>query len=196
MYDAVADEYCYPGTTVLRNKLDLRDADELASFEAEMSDARADEEAPAGELDFKHFKAIHHHLFQDVYDWAGKTRNVRISKGGNPFAFPEHIENQAKKLFTQLKEDRLLQELLAKDFAEKSAHFLAELNVIHAFREGNGRTQLSFFLLLAEQAGHPIDLDRFDPDDVLDAMIASFEGNEAPLAAIIKELVEGAADQE
>ena len=196
MYDAVADEYCYPGTTVLKNKLDLRDADELASFEAEMSDARADEEAPAGELDFKHFKAIHHHLFQDVYDWAGETRNVRMSKGGNPFAFPEHIENQAKKLFTQLKEDSLLQELLAKDFAEKSAHFLAELNVIHAFREGNGRTQLSFFLLLAEQAGHPIDLDRFDPDAFLDAMIASFEGNEAPLAAIIKELVEGEADQE
>jgi cell filamentation protein len=196
MYDAVADEYCYPGTTVLKNKLDLRDADELASFEAEMSDARADEEAPAGELDFKHFKAIHHHLFQDVYDWAGKTRNVRMSKGGNPFAFPENIENQAKKLFTQLKEDSMLQELLAKDFAEKSAHFLAELNVIHAFREGNGRTQLSFFLLLAEQAGHPIDLDRFDPDDFLDAMIASFQGNEAPLAAIIKELVEGEADQE
>src|SRR5665213_516213 len=57
MYDAVADDYCYPDTTVLRNRLDLRDAAELADFEAEVSDARADEEAPAGDLDFKHFKA-------------------------------------------------------------------------------------------------------------------------------------------
>lgn len=194
MYDAIADDYCYSGTTVLKNKLDLRDADELASFEAEMSDARADEEAHTGELDFEHFKAVHHHLFQDVYDWAGKTRNVRMSKGGNPFAFPD-IENEAKKLFTQLKEDNFLQDISGKDFAEKSAHFLSELNVIHAFREGNGRTQLSFFLLLAEHAGHPIDLDRFDPDAFLDAMIASFNGDEAPLAAIIEELVEDDDDQ-
>ena len=70
MYDAVADDYCYPGTTVLKNKLDLTDADELAAFEAEVSDARADEEAPAGGLDYAHFKAMHRHLFQDVYDWA------------------------------------------------------------------------------------------------------------------------------
>jgi cell filamentation protein len=160
MYDAVGDDYCYAGTTVLKNKLDLRDADELASFEAEMSDARADEEAPAGELDFKHFKAIHHHLFQDVYDWAGKTRNVRMSKGGNPFAFPENIENEATKLFTQLEEDNFLQDLLAKDFAEKSAHFLAELNVIHAFREGNGRIDqrlgdtLAAITLAHEETGH------------------------------------------
>jgi len=49
MYDAVADDYCYPGTTVLKNKLDLRDAAELADFEAEVSDARADEEVPGGD---------------------------------------------------------------------------------------------------------------------------------------------------
>lgn len=85
MYDAVADDYCYPGTTVLKNKLDLTDADELDAFEAEVSDARADEELPAGDLDFAHFKAVHGHLFQDVYDWAGKIRTVRMSKGGNPF---------------------------------------------------------------------------------------------------------------
>lgn len=59
MYDAAADDYCYPGTTVLKNKLDLQDANELADFEAEVSDARADEEVPSGDLDFRHFKAIH-----------------------------------------------------------------------------------------------------------------------------------------
>lgn len=102
MYDAVVDDYCYPGTTVLKNKVDLREAEELVSFEAEVSDVRAGEELPAGDLDFAHFKAIHGHQFQDVYDWAGKIRTVRISKGGNMFCFPENIENEARKLFVQL----------------------------------------------------------------------------------------------
>jgi cell filamentation protein, protein adenylyltransferase len=194
MYDAVADDYCYPGTTVLKNKLDLRDAAELADFEAEVSDTRADEEAPAGDLDFKHFKAVHGHLFQDVYDWAGKIRIVRMSKGGNMFCFPENIENQARKLFAQLKKDKFLAGLEPEEFAEKAAHFLSELNVIHAFREGNGRTQLSFFLLLADQAGYPIELDDLDPDAFLNAMIASFDGDEEPLAAVIRGLVEDRAN--
>jgi|ERR1700724_1514040 cell filamentation protein len=80
MYDAVADDYCYPGTTVLKNKLNLTDADELAAFEAEVSDARADEEAPGGDLDYAHFKAIHRHLFQDVYDWAGEAPEPCVSR--------------------------------------------------------------------------------------------------------------------
>jgi cell filamentation protein len=181
---------CYPDTTVLKNKLDLRDPEELAAFEAEVSDARADEELPVGDLDFKHFKAIHRHLFQDVYDWAGEVRTVRISKDGSMFCYPENIESEAKKLFTQLEKDNFLQDLSPEEFAEKSAQLLAYLNAIHAFREGNGRTQLSFFLLLADQAGQSIDLGELDPEAFLDAMITSFKGDEAPLAAVIHDLVE------
>ncbi|WP_376707086.1 Fic family protein [Bradyrhizobium agreste] len=73
---------------------------------------------------------------------------------------------------------------------KRAAHFLSELNVIHAFREGNGRTQLSFFLLLADRAGHPIDLEDLDPYAFLNAMIAAFDGDEAPLAGVIQGLVE------
>jgi cell filamentation protein len=189
MYDAVADDYCYPGTTVLKNNLNLTDADELAAFEAEVSDARADEEAPAGDLDYAHFKAIHHHLFQDVYDWAGEARTVRISKDSSMFCYPENIESEATKLFAKLKTAKFLQGLSSKDFAKQVAHFLTELNAIHAFREGNGRAQLSFFLLLADQAGHPLDFDDFDPDAFLEAMIVSFGGDEAPLVSFIENLV-------
>lgn len=189
MYDAVADDYCYPGTTILKNKLDLREPEELVAFEAEVSDARSDEELPAGNLDFEHFKAIHRHLFQDVYDWAGEVRKVRISKGGSMFCYPENIEREAKGLFTQLERDNFLKDLSPKEFAQKSAHFLAELNAIHSFREGNGRTQLSFFLLLADQAGQSINLDELDPKALLDAMIASFKGDDRPLAAVIEDLV-------
>jgi cell filamentation protein len=189
MYDTVADDYCYPGTTVLKNKLDLTDADELAAFEAEVSDARADEEAPSGDLDYAHFKAIHRHLFQDVYDWAGEARTVRISKDNSMFCYPENIDSEATKLFAKLKTDKFLQDLSSKGFAKQAAHFLAELNAVHAFRDGNGRAQLSFFLLLADEAGHPLDFVNFDPDAFLNAMITSFGGDEASLAKLIEGLV-------
>jgi cell filamentation protein len=189
MYDAIDDPYTYENSTVLVNKLDLREQAELDAFEAEISSARADEPLPEGNLDFAHYKAVHHHLFQDVYEWAGETRTVRIFKGGNPFCFPENIESQTKKLFDELQTDGLLQSLDGQAFAERAAHFPAELNAIHAFREGNGRSQLTFFALLADYAGHPIDLDKLDPHEMLDAMIASFDGEEAKLANVINSLM-------
>ena len=189
MYDATDDPYTYENSTVLVNKLDLREQIELDAFEAEISSARSEEPLPEGNLDFTHYKAVHYHLVQDVYEWAGNARTVRIFKGGNPFCFPENIDNQATKLFGELRADNFLRGLNGPAFAEKAAHFLAELNVIHAFREGNGRSELTFFALLADYAGHPVDLDRLDPPAMLDAMIASFEGDEAKLAAVIKGLI-------
>jgi cell filamentation protein len=189
MYDAIDDPYTYENSTVLVNKLDLRDQDELDDFEAEISSARAGEQLPDGKLDFAHFCAVHHHLFQDVYNWAGETRTVRISKQGSAFCFPEHIDAQAAKLFSDLKAADFFQNLPSTDFTEKSAHFLAELNAIHAFREGNGRAQLTFFALLADRAGWSLDFDKLDPDTMLNAMISSFGGDEAELAKVIRELI-------
>jgi cell filamentation protein len=189
MYDAIDDPYTYQNSTVLINKLNLRDQQGLDDFEAEISSARADEPLPEGDLDFSHYCAIHHHLFQDVYDWAGQVRTVRIAKGGNPFCFPEHIETQASKLFADLKAVNFLCDLAPADFVAQSAHFLSELNAIHAFREGNGRSQLAFLTLLANEAGHPLDLSKLPPDEMLSAMIASFEGNEEPLRTMIEGLV-------
>jgi cell filamentation protein len=189
MYDAAEDPYTYKNTTVLRNKLDLRTQAELDAFEAEISSARAEEPLPEGALDFAHYCAIHHHLFQDVYDWAGQPRTVRISKGGNPFCFPENIQNQATRLFDELRKSGHFQNLDQEEFTGKAVHFLAELNAIHAFREGNGRAQLTFLALLAESAGHPLDYNKLDPEKMLEAMIASFDGNEQKLAEVIRALI-------
>jgi cell filamentation protein len=188
MYDAIDDPYTYEKSTVLKNRLDLRAQGELDAFEAEISSARAEEPLPEGSLDFAHYKAVHHHLFQDVYGWAGQVRTVRISKGGSPFCFPENIEDQAAKLFDGLRAADYLRNLDARAFSGKAAHFLAELNAIHAFREGNGRSQLTFFALLADHAGHPLDLDKLQAGEMLDAMIASFGGDENKLAAIVERL--------
>ena len=190
MYDAIDDPYTYERSTVLVNKLDLRDQDELEAYEAEISNARSGEPLPEGQLDFEHYCAIHHHLFQDVYSWAGKPRTVRISKQGSPFCFPEHIEAQAAKLFADLKRASFFDDLKPDDFSAQAAHFLSELNAIHAFREGNGRTQLSFFAMLAENAGHPLDLEKLDPESMLNAMIESFGGDERKLAGVIRDLID------
>src|SRR5947209_7339058 len=189
MYDAIEDPYTYKNSTVLVNKLDLRSQAELEAFEAEISSARAEEPLPDGSMDFEHYKAIHHHLFQDVYHWAGHVRTVRIAKGGNPFCFPENIEGQANKLFDDLQSAGHLRNLDAQTFASKAAHFLAELNAIHAFREGNGRSQLTFFDMLATHAGYPPDMDHLDTKRMLEAMIASFDGDETQLRDRIAELI-------
>lgn len=120
---------------------------------------------------------------------AGQIRTVRISKGGNPFCFPENIEGQASKLFGDLQSADHLRNLDAQAFADKAAHFLAELNAIHAFREGNGRSQLTFFALLADYAGYPLKIEKLNPEEMLAAMIASFDGDERRLANVIRGLI-------
>ena len=181
MYDAVKDPYCYPGTTVLRNFADVRTQAELDAFEAVLTKQRADEPLPPGRLSIAQYRAIHHHLFQDVYEWAGTYRTVRISKDGSAFSYPENIDREMRKLFQWLRAKRYLKGLSREQFAAGAARFLSELNAIHPFREGNGRTQTTFLTLLAEQAGHPLDLTKLDPEEFLAAMIASFKGNDVAL---------------
>jgi hypothetical protein len=117
-------------------------------------------------------------------------RGPRISKGGSSFCYPENIDREIGRLFTDLAKQKYLSGLDSDSFANKAAHFLAELNAIHPFREGNGRTQLSFMTALAEQAGHPFALERIDPKAMLDAAITSFGGSEKPLATLIRGLID------
>jgi cell filamentation protein len=189
MYAAIDDPYCYPGTTILINRLGLRSQRELDAFESEISLQRSTESLPSGRLSYTHYRAIHRHLFQDVYSWAGKVRTVRISKGESTFCYPEHIDQEMAKLFKALGRAGHLRGTSPHAFAKQAAHFLAELNAIHPFREGNGRTQLTFLTLLAEKAGHPLALRKMNPERIMKAVIASFGGQEGSLAQMILDLI-------
>ncbi|HEV7877920.1 Fic/DOC family protein [Bradyrhizobium sp.] len=189
MYDATDDPYCYEGTSVLKNRLGLQSQDQLTEFEHAISSQRAEEPLPAGNLDQRHYCALHRHLYQDVYDWAGELRTVRTSKGGSMFCYPENIAAQLAKLFRDLAAAKQFTELDSDGFARAAAHFLAELNAIHPFREGNGRTQLTFLKLIATAAGHSMEFGRLDAPAMLQAMIASFSGDEEPLARLIRQLI-------
>jgi cell filamentation protein len=178
MYDVANDPYCYPNSSVLKNLADLRTASGLEAYETAMTAQRFDEPLPAGRLSLSHYLAIHHHLFQDVYAWAGKLRRTRTGKGSSWFCYPEHIRRELAVLFGQLREDGFLRGLARDVFVTKAASFLAALNAIHAFRDGNGRTQLTFVAILADQAGYPLRADQLSPASFLKAMIASFQGDE------------------
>lgn len=191
MYDVEDETYCYRGTTVLRNKPSLRAQRDLDRFEAVMTAQRFDEPLPSGRLTVSHFRAVHRHIFQDVYGWAGQFRTVRIRKGESPFCYPEHIAREMSRLFDGLRAHRYLVGTDAVAFADRAATFLATLNAIHPFRDGNGRAQTAFVLLLASRAGHPLNMERFDPDAFRHAMIAGFEGDEAPLRPQILMLANG-----
>ena len=189
MYDAVTDSYCYDGKTVLKNIPNLRDQALLSAFEAVMTAQRSDEPLPEGKLDVAHYFSIHRHLFQDVYSWAGENRTVRISKDGSAFCYPEYIMEQMQTLFDDLKLQNYFRRLSADMFAIRMAHFLATLNAVHPFREGNGRTQTTFLLLLANQAQHSVDLEKLAPERFMKAMVASFKNDEVPLVEELQRLL-------
>lgn len=190
MYEAGPDPYCYEGSNVLKNNPGIRDATHLEAFETVSTTQRSDELLPAGRFSVRHYRAIHHHLFQDVYAWAGRYRVTRISKGSATFCYPENIPREMRGLFDSLKTQRYFRRLGLDEFAERSAHFLTELNAIHPFREDNGRTQLVFASVLAAQAGHPLDLDKLRPQRFLSAMIESFSGLEEPLVLEIRRMLQ------
>jgi cell filamentation protein len=107
-YDATADPYCYPGSTVLINIPGIQEAEALADFEAVATTQRADEPLPRGRLSVTHYRGIHDHLFQDVYRWAGRFRMVRLSKDGSAFCYPENIEREMRSLFRNLRQQAQL----------------------------------------------------------------------------------------
>ena len=119
-YDAFEDLYCYPGTSVLRNRLDIQDQAKLDAFEVEITTLRAEQPLPEGDFDPAHYCRVHHHLFQDVYTWAGQYRTVRISKEGNSFCYPEHIPAQMDALFQKLRDAEIFAGLGLESFLDNS----------------------------------------------------------------------------
>jgi cell filamentation protein, protein adenylyltransferase len=189
VYEAHADPYCYPGTDVLINRPGLCDPEDLAAFEVEMVTLRLREPLPDGRLGVRHYCAIHRHLFQDVYAWAGKFRTVRIAKQGSAFCYPEYIAGEMQRLFSAFARQKHLRGLAPTEFGARAAHLLAELNAIHPFREGNGRAQISLLVVAASRAGHAFDEIKLEPARMLRAMVRSFDGNERPLARLIDHLI-------
>ncbi|AMJ60747.1 Fic/DOC family protein [Bosea sp. PAMC 26642] len=178
--------YCYPPDfTVLINKLDVQDGGRLDAIERAFVVQRMREAIPTGNFNLTHLRAIHRHLFQDVYDWAGELRSVEIAKGKSQFQFRRYIETGMADVHRRLVGWRYLQGLDTETFAVRAGEIIGDLNYVHPFREGNGRTQALYLAQLAAQAGHPLDLRLIVRAEWLAASIAAHRSDYQPFAACI-----------
>ena len=138
---------CYAGTTCLINKMDIRDEAELAETESALTLANIsllEQEPIAGNFDFAHYKAIHKFLFDDLYDWAGEIRTVNLSKKGTQFVPADGIEQIGNAVFARLAEADYFRQDDFDTFVEHITEFYCDTNLLHPFREGNGRAQRVF----------------------------------------------------
>ena len=126
-----------------------------------------------GNFDTQHLIDIHTYLFEDIYPFAGKFRNENIAKGVFRFAEFEYIEPELERLLNELKSENYLEGLSKKDLTQRLAYYLSELNVLHPFREGNGRTIREFIRELALKNGYVLNLSNVSPSDFLKASIKS-----------------------
>ena len=186
------DPYAYPGTTVLRNHFGIRDAAELAEREAAHTAIRIAElerRFIPGDYDTAHLQAVHRKIFGDLYPWAGELRTVKIAKGESMFALPQHVAAYLTGVLRNLVGEDRLGGLERDDFVARLAHYYAEINAVHPFREGNGRTQRAFLGHIATEAGRPIDLTGLNPDSNVQASRESHRGDNEPLRKLLDGLI-------
>lgn len=185
--------YCYPGTDVLVNAFDIRDEDRLKELETVYALYRLSElqlKKPQDPTDLSVFVDIHRRLLQDVYPFAGKLREEMTSKGSSTFAHPKHLATQLKQLFSELAEEEYLKGLRKDVFIQCLAHYLAELNALHPFREGNGRTVREFARQLALNAGYSLDWSKIEePAHIINAFVDSFNKDNERLEALLSEII-------
>ena len=184
------EKHHYPGTDVLVNALDIRDPVILETAERSLVAKRFQQGLPeaARTIDSPGLQAIHKHLFQDIYAWAGEFRRYTTGRGAAPFAPPEQIKPWLDQQFEDLKAENCLRDMDAARFAERAAHYVNELNAAHPFIEGNGRTQRVWLRNLAEQAGHHVRLRSEDGERWYEASRIGFEkADPEPMANLIND---------
>ena len=170
------DRYVYPGTDILINKFECRDANKLKEIEILSSGANLaylQLHPVRGKFDFKHLKNIHHFIFQDIFDWAGEIRTIDIGKN-NLFCRAQFIESYAESVFKDFYKSCYENRYDKTKYIKCLAEYYADLNALHPFREGNGRTQREFTRELCLKCGYVFDLTQTTGREMLDASIQSF----------------------
>lgn len=185
-YGTQQDKYCYPNSDVLVNLLNIVDADELAEAEAAFTAYRyrhyQSTVRTLADFNFAHFKFLHYYLFQDLYAWAGQVRNVDIAKGDTRFCTMRRIEPEAEKIFATIPALAGITE--RDDFIHAVAELFCDINLLHPFREGNGRVERLFFEEMLFILGHELIWPPITQQQWIEANIAGVYADLAPLQAI------------
>ena len=190
-----ADPYFDTEHGLLRNRLGIVDPAELQQAEALLTTLRLIElqEKPLpGGYDMEHLQEFHRFIFGDVYDWAGELRTVVIGKG-NVFCLPQFIESFAADVFGRLAVADFLRGRDRTEFLDGLADLFADVNALHPFREGNGRTQRAFLAQLAADAGWTLRWAAMDPEENVQASRCAHRGDHRPLRDMLNGLVRPAS---
>ena len=179
-YDSITDPYTYPDSTVLRNKLNIRDSDILNKVERRITEAKLvlleTNQIPKGHFDLNHLQAMHKYLFGDIYEWAGEIRSAGfISKGKSIFCHSDFIVPYAQSLFNRMHQENF-KSMSHEACAKRMAFYLSEVNAIHPFREGNGRTTRLFFESFAKANGWNLCISQIPHQIFVEGMIESMSG--------------------
>jgi len=204
----MSDPYLDPETGVLRNRLGLKSADTLDLAERRAASLGLDRidagYGPERTFDREHLKAIHRQIFGRVYEWAGAMRDEKplvggekldpvgvLSKGGSAFLHASHIDMGLAKAFRHISDRAALRDGSRETFIRKAGNTLGDLNYIHPFREGNGRTQRAFIEELGRETGHDVDFRGITRERMISA---SIEVTDDPSSDAMRHVVRDAVD--
>lgn len=184
-YGVTQDPYCYQGTDTLINLLDIHDPGELELAERDLTEAAIERIAfsePPYDIDY--LKAVHKALFADLYDWAGELRTVDIAIGSSRFCTASRIHAEGTRLFGELAAELFLVDLPREQLVARAAHFYSEINVLHPFRDGNGRAQRILFEHIILNCGYELSWAGISREEWLNANVEAYSGRLDQLAAL------------
>ena len=182
VYTTMQSIYCYPDSDVLKNKLNIHDKAELKQAEEEFTAVKQLvllQEPMKGRFTKTHLLRIHRFLFEDVYPFAGHIRREQISKGDTMFYPPKMIDRQLGYVFDEIHAKKLLSERNSKIQIQNLSHVMTELNIIHPFREGNGRSIRELIRCMGLEYGLHLNWGNTDRDTLIGAAIASVDDDKA-----------------
>lgn len=196
-YGVGQDRYCYPDSEVLKNRLNIEDDDALSEAEREITELAAEDiEFELPPYDLATLQRIHQQLFGDIYDWAGDIRTVDVSKGDTRFCTTQRIVPEAEKLFNQLEDNDWFEGLSRDALIEGVAELYGDLNMVHPFREGNGRALRLLFEFIIVNAGYEISWSEVDEEEWLEANILSaLVADSSGLRAIFEKSIGGLIEE-
>ncbi len=186
------DSYCYDNSEVLINRLNITDPAKFKIADRKFTMLRIMDliQNPlSGSFDANHLCKIHKYIFQDLYSWAGKYRTVEIAKGLF-FCKSDYIDNMLTKIFKELKSENYLKNCSHADLPVRLAYYLGEINAIHPFREGNGRTQREFIRELALTNGATVYFSKATKKDMITASINSFRGDYTAMEILMRKITQ------
>lgn len=189
-YGTRDDPYCYPDSDVLRNMLNIEDNTELNEAEevlTELAALQIEFDPPPYTLDY--LKSIHQQLFEDLYEWAGDLRSIDLTKGTTRFCNVNRVIPEAHKLFKALKKANYFINHKRGSLVEAAAEFYIELNIVHPFREGNGRVQRILFEHIIINCGFEFDLEGITQHDWVGANIAGVGCNYIPMIELFEQCI-------